>query len=395
MGRFDRVTGYLDGLMEKGIAGGACLVVKGKEEVYRHYEGYADVAGGREPGERTLYRLYSLTKLYTAVAVFTLCEEGKLRLEDAVSDYLPEFAHMEVMRTRGNGLAEMVEAGTAITLRHLLTMQSGLSYPYDNQGAAVRSTRERIESFRSGNKNYSVMEYARMLASVPLAFEPGTHFLYGTGYDVLAAVVEAASGMRFGEYLDQAVLGPMGLRDTMFKINEVDDWNRLAGIYSWNESDGKFRLLKEKDKQYRPQFSFEEGGGGLVATLDDCMRFLLMLQNGGVSETGVRILPERYIELMAEDQLDTVEKLEDYRHQFGGESDYGYGYGVRVKKKNCEPGEFDSPAGEFGWYGMSGNYVLIDRVNQLTLVYMQQMIPGREKEIHGELRKLIYQAIFE
>lgn len=391
---FTELTAYLNNLTKKAVPSCACLIYLKNEEIYRNYAGYSRIDAMSPVKDDTLYRLYSLTKLYTAAAVLTLYERGLLPLDAAVSQFLPEFAHMQIMGTRSNGLAETVCAERPVTIWNLLTMQSGLPYCYNNPGAAIWKSRQIMEEFRSGKKRYTTREYARMLACLPLPFEPGTHFLYGAGYDVLAAVVELVSGMRFGEYLDAWILAPMNIRDTAFKISSQADWHRLAGIYRASENGG-FIEETERNRQYRPDNPFEEGGGGLLSTIDDCMQFMLMLQNRGLSVGGVRILSEDSVRMMSENHLDTEEKLEDFSFQFGEdgkESPYGYGMGARVRIR--EDGCRDSKAGEFGWYGMAGNYVLIDPKNQLTVVYMQQTVPGMEKEIHPQLRKMIYRSIW-
>ncbi|MBT9778571.1 serine hydrolase [Clostridium sp. MCC353] len=391
---FTELTAYLTNLTKKAVPSCACLIYLKNKEIYRHYAGYSRIDTMSPVKDDTLYRLYSITKLYTAAAVLTLYERGLLSLNADVSQFIPQFAHMHVMRTRRNGMAETVLAERPVTIWNLLTMQSGLPYCYNNPGAAIWKSGKIMEEFRSRRGFYTTREYAEMLAGLPLPFEPGTQFLYGACYDVLAAVVEIVTGMAFGEYLESRILSPMKIRNTAFKIHSQADWHRLAGIYKIGK-DGCFIEAAERNRQYCPENPFEEGGGGLLATIDDCMKFMLMLQNKGLSADGVRILREDSVRMMSENQLDTAEKLEDFGFQFGEwgkDSPYGYGMGVRVRLR--EDGCKDSPAGEFGWYGMCGNYVLIDPQNQLTVVYMQQTVPGREKEIHPELRKIIYRSIW-
>lgn len=398
MAEFSELTRYLECLTQDGIASGACLIYLKNREVYRHYAGWGNVKNQTPLRDDTLYRLYSLTKLYTAVAVFTLVEKGLMEVDDMVSRFLPEFEQMHVLRTRANGLPEIVSSQRPLTIRHLLTMQSGISYPYDSGGAAIWKTREIVEAFRKKRKNYTTREYASMLSDVPLAFQPGSHFLYGAGYDVLAAAVEVVAGMRYGDYVKRAILEPLELEETRFKIENPEILERLAGIYRYDGKRRWFEEVPEKNQQYCLEFLFEEGGGGLLATVDDCMKFMLMLQRGGVGMNGKRILKEDMVQYMTNNQLDDENKQRDFAAQFGESesggalSDYGYGCGCRVRMRKT--GEADSPLGEFGWYGMSGSYVLVDPDNQLTVVYLQQMIPGREREIHPELRRLIYKTVF-
>lgn len=398
MADFSELTRYLEHLTQNGIASGVCLIYLENREIYRHYAGWENVKNQTPLRDDTLYRLYSLTKLYTAVAVFSLVEKGLMGLDDAVSRFLPEFGRMNVLRTRENGLPESISAQRPVTIQHLLAMQSGISYPYDSGGAAIWKTREIIEAFRKERKNYTTREYAGMLSEVPLAFEPGSHFLYGAGYDILAAVVEVATGMRYGDYVKKAILEPLELEETRFKIEKPEIWGRLASICRYDGKRGCFEEVPEKNQQYYLGFPFEEGGGGLLATVDDCMKFMLMLQRGGVGINGRRVLKEDTVRYMTNNQLDNEDKQKDFAAQFGelqsggASSEYGYGCGCRVRMR--KKGEADSPVGEFGWYGMSGSYVLMDSDNQLAVVYLQQMVPGREREIHPELRRLIYKTVF-
>lgn len=380
MGNFGKLTAYLEEISQGPVAGCACLVYQGEQELYRRYAGRKTTEGGEALENNTLYRLYSLTKLATAAAVLQLKEQKKLRLEDSVETFLPEWK------------------GKGISIRHLLTMQSGLSYPYDTEKAA--GVCKVINEFRNTHSRYTTREYAAMLAQTPLMFRPGTDFVYGTSYDVLAAVIEEVSGQTFGEYLQAHLFAPLHMDNTMFKICREKDWERLAGIYSRNEKTGEFYRRWEKDEAYRPDFPFEEGGGGLLSTIDDEMRLALMFQRNGRNAEGKAVLSEESVALISQNALDTEKKRMSFAERFfelSEESeqicDYGYGMGVRVCIRD---GQFpDAPAGEFGWYGMSGSYVLIDRKNQITAVYMQQMIPGMEKQIHPVLRRKIYEGLYE
>ena len=380
MGNFRKLTAYLEELSQGLVEGCACLVYQGEQEVYRCYAGRRTAEEGEVLKNDTLYRLYSLTKLATAAAVLQLKDQARLGLEDSVENFLPEWK------------------GKGICIRHLLTMQSGLSYPYDTEEAA--EVCEVINEFRNTHSHYTTREYAAMLAHTPLMFRPGTDFIYGTSYDVLAAVIEEVSGQTFGQYLQENLFNPLHMDNTMFKISRQDDWERLAGIYSKDEKTGEFYRRWEKDEAYRLDFPFEEGGGGLVSTIDDEMKLALMFQRNGRNAEGKAVLSEESVALLSQNALDTKKKRESFAERFFKLSeenekicDYGYGMGVRVRIRD---GRFpDAPAGEFGWYGMSGSYVLIDRKNRITAVYMQQMIPGMEKQIHPMLRKKIYEGLYE
>lgn len=179
--RWSRLGGYMDQLCREGISGCACLVYEGEAERFRRYCGLRDVERGLAPDGDTLYRIYSLTKLYTAVAILQLLEAGKLHMEDPVAEYLPEYRSLQVNEVAANGWNEVREAKSPLQVGHLLTMTSGISYAYDNDGPTMRRTKEAVERFRREHEDFSTREYASLFADIPLAFEPGSHFLYGQG----------------------------------------------------------------------------------------------------------------------------------------------------------------------------------------------------------------------
>ena len=307
--RWSRLGGYMDQLCREGISGCACLVYEGEAERFRRYCGLRDVERGLAPDGDTLYRIYSLTKLYTAVAILQLLEAGKLHMEDPVAEYLPEYRSLQVNEVAANGWNEVREAKSPLQVGHLLTMTSGISYAYDNDGPTMRRTKEAVERFRREHEDFSTREYASLFADIPLAFEPGSHFLYGAGYDVLASVIEVVSGELFGEYLRGHIWEPLGLKSTMFRLRDARDRENLCGMYGKQErgagmgeiSHGFVRVT-DRDRFLQPESHFEEGGGGVLSTMDDYMRFLRMLAGGGALD-GERILTEESVRRMGTNRL--------------------------------------------------------------------------------------------
>ena len=307
--RWSRLGGYMDQLCREEISGCACLVYEGEAERFRRYCGLRDVERGLVPDGDTLYRIYSLTKLYTAVAILQLLEAGKLHMEDPVAEYLPEYRSLQVNEVAANGWNEVREAKSPLQVGHLLTMTSGISYAYDNDGPTMRRTKEAVERFRREHEDFSTREYASLFADIPLAFEPGSHFLYGAGYDVLAAVIEVVSGELFGEYLRGHIWEPLGLKSTMFRLRDARDRENLCGMYGKQErgagmgeiSHGFVRVT-DRDRFLQPESHFEEGGGGVLSTMDDYMRFLRMLAGGGALD-GERILTEESVRRMGTNRL--------------------------------------------------------------------------------------------
>ena len=389
--RWSRLGGYMDQLCSEKISGCACLVYEGQTERFRRYCGLRDVERELAPDRDTLYRIYSLTKLYTAVAVLQLLESGKMHMGDPVAEYLPEYRSLWVNQVAANGWNEVKQAKNPLLVGHLLTMTSGISYAYDNDGPTMRRTKEAVEKFRREHKDFTTREYAALFAGIPLAFEPGSHFLYGAGYDVLAAIIEVVSGKQFGEYLRGHIWEPLGLKSTMFRLRDARDRENLCGMYGTKEPESgeqehpyDLTRITDRDRFFRPESRFEEGGGGVLSTMDDYMRFLRLLMGGGALD-GERILAEESVQRMRTNWL-TEEQIREF--PIPG---YGYGCGVRVRVTADGVG----PAGEFGWYGMSGSYALVDPVHELCFLYLQQMIPGRDREVHPELRRCLYEDYFE
>ena len=172
--RWSRLGGYMDQLCREGISGCACLVYEGEAERFRRYCGLRDVERGLAPDGDTLYRIYSLTKLYTAVAILQLLEAGKLHMEDPVAEYLPEYRSLQVNEVAANGWNEVREVKSPLQVGHLLTMTSGISYAYDNDGPTMRRTKEAVERFRREHEDFSTREYASLFVTrtKPREFSP-------------------------------------------------------------------------------------------------------------------------------------------------------------------------------------------------------------------------------
>lgn len=202
---FEPLTAFVDSLSgHYGIPSCDLIVYKDGEEVYRHLAGFSDAEGKVPASPNDLYRLYSATKVCTCTAALRLIDEGKLDLEDPVSKYLPAYAHLTVKQPDGS----IAPAKNVMTVRHLFTMSAGLNYDM-NRGGSPRILKEKGE--KAGT-----VEICNAYAEAPLDFEPGTHFQYSLCHDVLGAVIEAASGMRFGEYLKKKIFEPLGMTETFF-----------------------------------------------------------------------------------------------------------------------------------------------------------------------------------
>ncbi|MCR8630335.1 serine hydrolase domain-containing protein [Paenibacillus radicis (ex Xue et al. 2023)] len=377
----ERLTPLLKGWVEKGPAGCACIVVRNGQLMYQESFGYADLEKKTKLEPDTIYRIYSMTKVVTCAAALMLYEKGLFLLNDPLEEYLPEFKNPQVYRFNDFGVRSTSPASASIRIKDLFTMTSGLTYGGDNL-ETERLTRIMMEDAFTKD----IRALSKALATIPLAFDPGTHWKYGTSHDVLAALIEVLSGESFGDFLKKQIFEPLGMNDTSFRISE-DKRDRLCKMYNRSE-DGVLIPNVSMDAPYQPGCNHESGGSGLLSTISDYSRFAQALAKGGDLD-GVRILSRKTVQLMATNHLGP-QQLNDYN--WPQQKGYGYGLGVRVMMNPADGGINGSP-GEFGWAGLAGSWVLIDPQEQLSVVYMQQMLPSLEPYIHPRLRAVIYGSI--
>lgn len=375
--------------MERGPAGCALTVRLGEEILYEGYQGYADEGAGKKIGRDTVYRMYSCTKPITAAAAMILLEEGKILLDDPVWWYLPEYKNLTCCHYAGNNMETLIPAAD-MTIKHLLTMTSGFTYDGECNGTQ-RETKKVLDVIKQEGF-VSTREFAGRLARVPLAFQPGSHWNYGLGLDVMGAVIEEASGMGFGEFLKKRLFEPLEMPNTGFFKEEIPR-EQLAVMYRYQ--DGKRLPNESEEYKFSSVYRLESGGGGLLSTVEDMSHFAGMMAKGGIWKDK-RILNYRSIELMSRNHL-RGEALEDFQdtHRHGWNFMYGYGYGLGVKTlidladSNCL-----GSSGEFSWAGAAGTLLSMDPVNRLSVVYAHQLMPdNREEFCHPRILNAVYSII--
>ena len=361
---------------ETGPAGCAAMVSRGGELLYEGYTGVADVGTQKPICADTLYRMYSMTKVVTCTAALLLLERGLYRLDDPLEEYLPEFAAPQVYRLSEAGEAYAAPANGPIRIRHLFTMTSGLSYGNDSCETA-RRTLEVMDRYGAGG----LRAFSKELAKIPLAFDPGAHWLYGLSHDILGALIEVLSEKSFGEFLEQEIFDPLGMTDTSFRTTEATE-PRLCGLYTRGQ-DGSFVPHAWLEDFFHPGAQCESGGAGLLSTMRDYMRFTQAMACD--RPAGSRPIGRKTMELMATNFLNPVQ-LADFN--WPTVTGYGYGLGVRVMMDPAVSGAPGTP-GEFAWSGYAGTWMLIDPREELAAVYVQQM-PGISERIQPRLRAAIY-----
>lgn len=384
---FEKLASYLDSLeKEFGVPACDCMVVHGHKTVFRHGAGFSDTGRTKPVSPNDLYHIYSASKVITCTAVMQLLEQGRIALTDTVDTYLPEFAVMRVlteMPTPPMFLipddAKTVPAKNKITIHNLMTMTSGLSYN-------TRS-KEILELAEKTNGQATTREMIGAIARMPLVCEPGTRYVYSLSHDVLAAVVEVVSGMKFSQYLQTHIFAPLEITDMYFHLTPPLT-ARLSAQYTGSFESKEIRPTQSINT-YRLTENYESGGAGLACTVDAYATFVDALCNNGVGKNGNRILGKESIDLMRKNHL-TDQQLEDFKR--GGKVGYGYGLGVRtlIDNENAK-----SPIGEFGWDGAAGAYALIDPDNGLGIFYAQHILMFIDVyfKIHPTIRDLTYEAL--
>jgi len=364
---FSGLKNYIERLQEDWKVPGCSIVVrKGRETVFE------DLVNC---GKDDVYWLYSATKLFTATMFCRLLEQGKLRLEDRVSDYLPEYASLEIE----DGDGGRRPATRQLLLEHLITMCGGLTYDISHP---------LIEE----SKNRTTRGIVRAIAGMPLKGEPGEIYLYSLCHDVLAAVMQEVTGCRYEDLILNEICNPLGMTSTCFHPDSAL-LARFAPQYLW-----KGRNADAEDTDGKNVFCFspdyDSGGAGLCSTLEDYILLPEALANGGLGRDGYPLLKPATIDLMRKDHI-YGSRLEGFDLRWGRLRGYGYGLGVRTRISNEDGGL--SPVGEFGWDGAAGAYCMIDPKNRVSAFYVQHVLSMGPvfDVIHPKLRDLIYQGLRE
>ena len=376
---FSRLTAYLDRLKDQptNIPACDCAVYVRHEQVYRHFSGCSDEQNTVPLNGHETYYFYSATKMFTCVAVMQLVERGLIRLDDPVAQYIPAYMLLTV---RDGDITRA--AKRPLTIRHLMSMQSGLDY--DLNAKALQNARAALGA------EATTAQLVDAIAHKPLAFDPGEDYQYSLSHDVLGAVVEVVSGKTFGQYLLENVMEPLGMQDIGFARTPAR-MDRLCAQYTRNDQTGE-SIPAGTDNPYILSPKYESGGAGLIGGVDDYVRLVDALACGGVGQTGARILKPETIDLYRTPQLknhayDTF-KL---RMRIG----YTYALGVRVMEDPLADPTRKGNIGEFGWDGAAGAFALVDPKYELSIFYAQHVrgFGWIYHNAHPIIRSLTYEAL--
>lgn len=380
-----RLCGLIDEAIADGItAGMSMLVRKENEEVFYTNRGYKNREKKCEIRRDTIFRLYSMSKPITAAGAMILMEQGKLDLAQPVEEILPGFRGLQIEE---NGTFRT--AKKPITSLHLLNMTSGLTYGGEDTqaGKMILEYLQECETKMDTEQAVTTEEFANHIGSIPLAFDPDSSWCYGLSADILGAVIEKVSGMRFGEFLEKYLFAPLGMKDTGFWVPE-EKQHRLADAYE-TAGDGSMvpytgnNLVISYDMKSAP--AFESGGAGLVSTIDDYAKFAQMLLNGG-SLNGIRVMSPKTVRFLTSGEL--LQNQQDAMEQWLGLEGYTYSHLMRRVKDTGRTSGL-SLEGEYGWDGWLGCYFANFPKENMTILMMQQKKDAGTIPLTRKLRNVL------
>lgn len=392
--RLERISTHFRRYVDDGrLTGWQVLVSRHGEVAYQDTYGHRDADAGVAWSDDTLVRMFSMTKPITSVAAMMLYEQGAFELKDPVSRFIPAFGDTRVYRS-GNHMKPVTEGMTEpMRIWHLLTHTAGLTYGFHHQHVTDAIYRSR--GFEWGSPPGSTLaECCDAWAAMPLAFQPGTEWNYGVSTDVLGRVIEVASGQSLDVFLQDHVLGPLGMVDTGFFVRP-EQLDRAARLYSPNPSTGK-AVVSPLEATATSLPSFLSGGGGLWGTASDYLRFCHMLLNGGELD-GVRLLGSRTVDYMTENHLPGGADLEEFGRPLFAETSFdgvGFGLGFSVSLDPVANKVLSSP-GEYAWGGAASTAFWCDPYEDIAVVFLTQLLPSSTHPIRPQLKQLVYQALVD
>jgi CubicO group peptidase (beta-lactamase class C family) len=389
--RLQRVDEATHAYVDAGkLPGVQTLISRRGQLVHHDCYGLTDVEAGTAVGPESIYRIYSMTKPITSVALMMLYEQGRLLLENPVARFLPDLADVQVWDGGSADAPQTRPPARAMTIHDLLTHQSGLTYGFHFQHPVDELYRQ-ADLGNFTEPTYDLAEGVARLASLPLLFDPGTSWNYSMSTDVCGRLVEVISGQPLDAFLRDHVLGPLGMHDTAFHAPEAD-LERCCPLYVRGK-DGALAAFAPARSMVRPP-TFLSGGGGLVGTGADYLRFAHLLANGGELD-GVRLLGPRTVAYMARNHLTGGKLLNEMGQSTFSEAAMegtGFGLGVSVVEDAAALQNLASE-GEFGWGGAASTAFWVDPVEDICVVFMTQLLPSDTYPIRRQLRVAVNQAI--
>lgn len=393
--RLQRIDDHFRRYVDDGRLAGWQVMVSRRGDIAHHSTYGVRSFENKEPfAEDTVVRLYSMTKPLTTIAAMQLVEQGLVQLKDPVAKFIPAFSATPVYRS-GSVQKPMTEPQTLpMLVWHLMTHMSGLTYGFHNTHPVDAMYRN--QGFEWGQpEDIDLAACCERWAQLPLVFQPGTEWNYGISTDVLGRIVEVVSGLDLEEYFQQHILGPLGMTDTSFYIDDANRKSRLAELYIPHPETGVATpaptFLRRPE---RP--SMLSGGGGLYGTAADYMRFCQMILNGGALD-GERVIGRHTLDYMGKNHLPGNVDLEAIGRPLFAESAFvgvGFGLGFSVVI-DAAASKVPSTTGEMAWGGAASTAFWVDPAEDLAVVFLSQLLPSSTHAIRPELKQLVYQALVD
>jgi CubicO group peptidase (beta-lactamase class C family) len=404
--RLERITEHISTrYIDAGrITGCQVAVARHGHLAYFRSFGLMDREREKPVTDDTIWRIFSMTKPFTGVALMSLYEHGQFQLSDPVARFIPEWSDLQVRERADDGSSVLVPPHRPMSMRDVLMHMSGLGWggrrtPFGVATEAADATGETRWAAGEGDPfdaEWTLASLVERLAERPLRFHPGEHWFYSLSTDVCARLVEIISGRRFDDYLRETIFDPLGLDDTGFVVPD-DKIDRFAANYG-RARDKSLRLVDDPmTSGYRRERSFLSGGGGLVSTTADYVRFAQMLANGGEID-GVHVLGRKTVELMTCNHLPGGGELREFAVPGGyGEVGFdGVGFGLTMAI-GLGPAATQTigTAGDFMWGGAASTIFWVDPAEDLVVVFMTQLMPSGTFNFRGQLKTLVYPAIVD
>lgn len=379
----------LQGFVDGGLPGCGLKIVCQGETIYEGYFGYSDLDTRAPVTERSVFRQASTSKLPLYTAAMMLYEQGKFLLTDPLYEFLPEYRESTKVVRHPNGSVDIVKTDRPLIIRDVLTMRCGL--PYCNASAKTNDVtlREMTKAMQPlwDRGHYTNREHVKAIAQVPLAFEPGTHWLYGFGSELTCALVEAVTGKNIDDALREMIFDPLEMHSTRSHFFG-DIGERMVKLYAIDEQKKLSPIHLPFEDTFEPGTEHEAGWARYFSTVGDYSNLMQMLACGGVFH-GERLMGRKTIDLMRTNVL-TPEQMKDYKNPY--EAGYGYGYGVRTLMDRAE-GDVNGSPGAFGWTGGFGSWCEADPSEGVSFVYMHNLVPNCERYYHPRVRAAAYGMI--
>lgn len=392
--RLETISRHLmDSYISPGKISG-CQVMVSRHGVPAYFRsfGQMDMERNKPVQEDTIFRIYSMTKPITSVALMMLFEEGRFQLNDPVSRFIPSWMGQQVWISGDGDDMETREPTSPMTMRHVLSHTSGLTY-----GTGLFPSEHPVDKFYdkvgvNRDAGETIESFAEKLSTVPLRYDPGTQWCYSLATDVCGCLVEFISGVPFGQFLQERIFDPLGMTDTFFVVPE-EKLGRLAANYG-RRADKTLKLLDDPmNSLYANPNRFPSGGGGLASTTANYGRFCEMLRGGGQLE-GQRIIGDRTLKLMHRNHLPNGTDLGSIAMGSFSETAYdGVGFGLGFASTLDDVAAGTIGAGDYYWGGAASTIFWVDPVEDMFVIFMTQLMPSATFNFRGQIKNIIYGAI--